>query len=175
METTNEKPHEYQSGYYCKQNFLKFLIADVGLSMPDQTFTSVDVENQTGIHRKKVGNALWHCKKAGIPYFRRLRKKAPNGLIRWKVTKSGEQAWAAYLMRIKRGFDLNRCSTKIKRMPTHGKFEFEKPQIADDLKISSIPQERLVDYLGLTKHGVEVLELTREDLLKIVAGMTDQQ
>ncbi|MDY9927762.1 hypothetical protein [Methanosarcina sp.] len=49
---------ECQSGYYCKQNFLKFIIADVGLSMPNQIFTNVDVENQTGIHRKKVGNAL---------------------------------------------------------------------------------------------------------------------
>ncbi len=74
-------------------SFLKFLIADVGLSMPYQIFTSVDVENQIGIHRKKVSNALWHYKKAGIPYFRRLKKKAPSGLIRWKVAKSGEQAW----------------------------------------------------------------------------------
>ncbi|MCC4769620.1 hypothetical protein FXV91_05205 [Methanosarcina sp. DH2] len=76
---------EYQSGYYCKQNFLKFIIADVGLSMPNQIFTSLDVEKITGIHRKKVGNALWHYKKVGIPYFRRLMKKAPNGLIRWQV------------------------------------------------------------------------------------------
>jgi hypothetical protein len=143
--------------------------------MPDQTFTRVDIENLTGIHRKKVGNALWHYKKAGIPYFRKLRKKAPNGLIRWKVTKSGEQAWWAYLMRIKRGFDLNRCSNKIKRMPTHGKFEFEKPKTPEDITISSIPQERLADYLGLTKYGVEVMELTQEDLLRIVAGMTYQQ
>lgn len=46
---------EYQSGYYCKQNFLKFIIADIGLSMPDQIFTNVDVENQTGfIARKSV-------------------------------------------------------------------------------------------------------------------------
>lgn len=86
MKTASEKPYEYQSEYYCKQNFIKFLIADVGLSMPDQIFTSVDVENQTGIHRKKAGNALWHYKKVGIPYFRRLLKKALNGLIRWKVT-----------------------------------------------------------------------------------------
>lgn len=54
---------EFQSGYYCKKNFLKFVIADVGLSMPNKIFTSVDVENLTGIHRKKVGNALWHYKK----------------------------------------------------------------------------------------------------------------
>ena len=72
---------EYHSGFYCKQNFLKFLIADVGLFMPKQIFTSVDVEARTGIHRKKVGNALWHYKKVGIPYFRRLPKKDPNGLI----------------------------------------------------------------------------------------------
>ena len=99
---------EYQSGYYCKHNFLKFLIADVGLSMPNQIFTSIDVEEHTGIHRKKVVNALWHYKKVGVPYFRRLQKKDSNGLIRWKVTKSGEKAWWEYFMRIKRGFDLNR-------------------------------------------------------------------
>ena len=166
---------EYQAGYYCKQNFLKFIIADVGLFMPKQTFTSVDVEDRTGIHRKKVGNALWHYKKVGIPYFRRLPKKDPNGLIRWKVTNSGEQAWKAYLMRIKRGFDLNRYSTKIKRMPTHDNFKFEKPKTLDDLRISSIPQERLADYLGLTKYGVEVLGLTPEDLFKVAAGLMDQQ
>jgi len=48
--------------------------------MPDCIFTSVDVENQIGIHRKKVGNALWHYKQVGVPYFRRpflarLRRK----------------------------------------------------------------------------------------------------
>ena len=165
---------EYQSGYYCKQNFLKFLIADIGLSMPDQTFTSVDVEKRTGIHRKKVGNALWHYKKVGVPYFRRLPKKDHNGLIRWKVTKSGEKAWWAYFMRIRRGFDLNRVSSKITRMSTHDKFEFEKPKTVDDLKISSIPQERLADYLGITKYGLEVLGLANEDLLKIASGLMDQ-
>lgn len=72
-------------------------------------------------------------------------KKALSGLIRWQVTKFGEKAWWAYFMRIKRGFDLNRRSTKIKRMPTHDKFEFKKPKTFDDLKISSIPQERLAD------------------------------
>lgn len=50
MKTTSEKSHEYQSGYYCKQKILKFLIADIGLSMPDQIFTSADVENQAGIY-----------------------------------------------------------------------------------------------------------------------------
>jgi len=163
---------EYQAGYYCKQNFLKFLITDVGLSMPKQIFTSRDVEDQTRIHRKKVGNALWHYKKVGVPYFRRLRKKAPNGLVRWKVTKSGEKAWKAYFMRIKRGFDLNRYSKKITRMPTHDTIPFTKPKTVEDLKV---PPERLADYLGLTKHGVEVLGLTQEDLLKVAAGMMDQQ
>ena len=78
-------------------------------------------------------------------------------------------------MRIKRGFDLNRYSKKIKRMPTHDKFEFKKPNTLDDLKISSIPQERLADYLGLTKYGVEVLRLTQGDLFKVAAGLMDQQ
>jgi len=110
---------EYQSGFYCKQNFLKFLIADVGLSMPNQIFTCVDVEKRTGIHRKKVGNALWYYKKVGVPYFRRLQKKDSNGLIRWKVMKSGEKAWWAYFMRIKRGFELNRVRSKIKWMPSY--------------------------------------------------------
>ena len=165
---------EYQSGFYCKQNFLKFLIADVGLSLSNQTFTCVDVEKRTGIHRKKVGNALWHYKKVGVPYFRRLQKKDSNGLIRWKVTKSGEKAWGEYFMRIRRGFDLNRVSSKIKRMPTHDTIPFTKPKIASDLKISSIPQERLADYLGLTKYGVEV-GLTQEDLLKVASGLIDLQ
>jgi len=85
MKTESKKTHEYQSGYYCKQNFLKFLIANVGIFMPDCIFTSADVENQIGIHRNKAGNALWHYKRASIPYFRRLPKKDPHGLIRWKV------------------------------------------------------------------------------------------
>ena len=162
---------EYQSGFYCKQNFLKFLIADVGLSMPHQIFTSSDVEERTGIHRKKVGNALWHYKKVGVPYFRRLQKKDPNGLIRWKVTKSGEKAWGEYFMRIRRGFDLNRVSSKIKRMPTHDTIPFTKPKNAEELKV---PPERLADYLGLTKYGIEVMELTNGDLLKIAAGLMNQ-
>jgi hypothetical protein len=103
----NMNVKEYMSGFYCKHNFIKFIIADVGLFIPKQIFTSVDVEDRTGIHRKKVGNALRHFKKVGVPYFRRLPKKDPNGLIRLKVTNSGEQAWKAYLMRIKRGFDIN--------------------------------------------------------------------
>ncbi|HZY24546.1 MAG TPA: hypothetical protein VFE71_01860 [Bacteroidales bacterium] len=78
-------------------------------------------------------------------------------------------------MRIKRGFGLNRYSKKIKRMPTHDNFKFERPKTLDDLRISSIPQERFADYLGLTKYGVEVLGLTQEDLLKVAAGLMDQQ
>jgi hypothetical protein len=58
MKTISEKPQKYQSVYYCKQNFLKFIITNVDLSIPDQIFTSVDIENQIGIHHKKVGNAL---------------------------------------------------------------------------------------------------------------------
>ena len=162
---------EYQSGFYFKQNFLKFLIADVGLSMPSQIFTSVDVEKQTGIHRKKVGNALWHYKKVGVPYFRRLQKKDSNGLIRWKVTKSGKKAWGEYFMRIKRGFDLNRRSNKIKRMLTFDTIPFTKPKNAEDLKV---PPERLADYLGLSKYGVEVMGLTQEDLLKVASCLIDQ-
>jgi hypothetical protein len=165
---------EYQSGYYCKQNFLKFIIADVGLSMPKQISTSVDVEKRTGIHRKKVGNALWHYKKVGVPYFRRLQKKDSNGLNRWKVTKSGEKAWRMYFMRIKRGFDLNLVSSKITRMPSYNTIPFAKPKTKEDLKISSIPQERIADYLGLTKYGVEVLGLANEDLLKIASGLLNQ-
>jgi len=42
------------------------------------------------------------------------------------------------------------------------------------LTISSIPQERLADYLGLTKYGVEVLGLANEDLLKIATGLMNQ-
>ena len=98
-----------------------------------------------------------------------------NGLIRWKITKSGEQAWWEYFMRIRRGFDLNRISSKIKRMPTHDTIPFTKPKTADDLKISSIPQERIAYYLGLTKYGVEVLGLANEDLLKVASGLMDQQ
>lgn len=62
MKTASEKPHEYQSGYYCRQNFLKFLIANADISMPDCILTSADVENQIEIHRRKVGNVLWHYK-----------------------------------------------------------------------------------------------------------------
>lgn len=173
MEKESEKPYEYQSGYYCKQNFLKFLIANVGISMPDCIFTSVDVENQIGIHRKKVGNALWHYKQVGVPYFRRLPKKDLNGLIRWKVTNSGVKAWWSYFARIKHGIDLNRCK-HAKLMPTYYMFEYKRPETLslEDVLISSVPKERLADYLGLTKYGVEVLELTQNDLLKVVAGMT---
>ena len=40
-------------------------------------------------------------------------------------------------MRIRRGFDLNRRSNKIKRMPTHGKVEFEKLKTTDDFWASN--------------------------------------
>ena len=77
-------------------------------------------------------------------------------------------------MRIKRGFDLNRRSTKVKRMPTYDMFEFKKPKAPEDVVISSIPKEKLADYIGLTKYGVEVMGLTQEDLLEIVSGLVNQ-
>lgn len=60
-------------------------------------------------------------------------------------------------------------------MPTHDMFEFKKPKTSDNLQISSIPQERLADYIGLTKYVVEVLGLNQEDLLIIAASLIDQQ
>ena len=64
-----------------------------------------------------------------------------------------------------------------KLMPTHYMFEYKRPKelAPEDVVISSIPPERLADYLGLTNYGVEVLGLTQEDLLKVVAGMINQQ
>ena len=59
-------------------------------------------------------------------------------------------------------------------MPTYDTIPFTKPKTTEDLKISSIPQERIADYLGLTKYGVEVLGLANEDLLKIAAGLMNQ-
>lgn len=55
-----------------------------------------------------------------------------------------------------------------KLMPTYYMFEYKKPETLtlEDVLISSVPKERLADYLGLTKYGVEVLGLTQNDLLK---------
>jgi hypothetical protein len=51
-------------------------------------------------------------------------------------------------------------------MPTHDNFKFENPKTLDDLRISSIPQERLADYLRITKYGIEVLGLTKKTFSK---------
>jgi hypothetical protein len=78
-------------------------------------------------------------------------------------------AYLAYVMRIKHGFDLNRRSTKVKRMPSYGKFKFDKPKSLEDLKL--LPGQ-LEGYIGITKLGAEDMEITEDNLLE-VAGLSN--
>ena len=113
-----------RTGYYHKNNVLKFRILEAAVNLPSETFTTRDIEAATGIDFKAVGGALGHYHKVGIKYFRKMPKKGSGHghPYRWKLTKKGIDAYQAYLMRIKRGFDLNRQSTKIKRMRATGNF-----------------------------------------------------
>jgi len=77
------------------------------------------------------------------------------------------EAYSAYLLRIKHGFDLNRRSTKIKHMPSYGKFKFEKPKSLEDLEL--LPGQ-LEGYIGITKRGAEEMGITEDNLLE-VAGL----
>jgi hypothetical protein len=87
---------------------------------------------------------------------------------RWKITEKGMNAYRAYLYRIKRGFDLNRRSAKIKRMPNYGKFKFEKPKNLEDYKL--LPGQ-LEGYIGITKLGAEELGITEDNLTEL-AGLS---
>ena len=158
-----------RTGYYHKNNVLKFRILEAAFHLPSETFTTRDIEAATGIDFKTVGGALGHYHKVGIGYFKRMPKKGSGHghPYRWKLTKKGIVAYNAYLMRIKRGFDLNRRSTKIKHMPSYGKFKFEKPKSLEDLKL--LPGQ-LEGYIGITKLGAEEMEITEDNLIE-VAGL----
>jgi hypothetical protein len=158
-----------RTGYYHKNNVLKFRILEAAFYLPYETFTTRDIEAVTGIDFKTVGGALGHYHKVGITYFRRMPKKGPGHghPYRWKLTKKGMVAYNAYLMRIKRGFDLNRRSRKVKRMPSYGKFKFEKPKNLEDFKL--LPGQ-LEGYIGITNRGAEEMGITEDNLLE-VAGL----
>jgi hypothetical protein len=159
-----------RTGYYHKNNVLKFRILEAAFHLPLETFTTRDIEAVTGIDFKTVGGALGHYHKVGIGYFRRMPKKGPGHghPYRWKITEKGFYAYKKYLMRIKRGFDLNRRSTKIKRMPSYGKFKFKKPESLEDYKL--LPGQ-LEGYIGITRLGAEEMRIT-EDNLTEVAGLS---
>lgn len=109
-------------GYYHKQNFLKFRILD-SLIKSGNPMTTRDIEYETGIHYTKISSAMSHYQKITrkngevirLSYIQRLRKKGPNGLYSYKITKKGKEAYISYLQRIKRGVNLNR----LKRVPKH--------------------------------------------------------
>jgi hypothetical protein len=64
-----------RTGYYHKNNVLKFRILEAAFYLPSETFTTGDIEAATGIDFKTVGGALGHYHKVGITYFRRMPKK----------------------------------------------------------------------------------------------------
>jgi hypothetical protein len=158
-----------RTGYYHKNNVLKFRVLEAAFHFPSETFTTRDIEAATCIDFKTVGGALGHYHKVGIGYFKRMPKKGSGHghPYRWKITSKGMEAYRAYLLRIKRGFDLNLRSTKIKRMPSYGKFKFEKPKCLKDWKL--LPGQ-LDGYIGITKLGAEEMGIT-EDNLTEVAGL----
>jgi hypothetical protein len=164
-----------RTGYYHKNNVLKFRILEAAIFLPFETFTTRDIEAATGIDFKTVGGALGHYHKVGITYFRRMPKKgAGHGHpYRWKITKKGIEAYLAYLMRIRRGFDLNRRSTKIKRMPSYGKFKYEKLNSLEGLKLEDLKllPGQLEGYIGITKRGAEEMGITENNLTE-VAGLS---
>jgi hypothetical protein len=88
-----------------------------------------------------------------LPYIQRLEKKGPNGLNRYKITKSGIKAYVSYLNRIKRGFSLKRVG-KVQRMETYGKWDHSKPKTREDFNVTP---EMLAHYIGLSKRRYELV------------------
>lgn len=122
--------------YYHKHNFLKFRILEV-LAWTKEPMTSQDIASGLGVSYGKVNCVLAQYRKKGIPYFIRLPKK--TGLrgrtIRYKISKSGIQMYFLCVMRLKRGFNLNFTSTKMKRMPTYGQYDHSKPKFREDFNL----------------------------------------
>ncbi|HOW13490.1 hypothetical protein [Methanosarcina sp.] len=149
-------------GYSHKFNALKFRILEA-LFKSDKPMTVRDIEYETGIHHTNVSCAMSHYQKIRkqsgkvikLPYIQRLEKKGPNGLYRYKITKSGIEAYVSYLSRLNSGISLNRIKT------ADHKVEKLSPE---DLEVQ--PQQ-LIPYIKIRKTGFEIGLTKPADVLKL--------
>lgn len=108
-----------------------------------------------------IESALCNYQKKKIPYFKRLPKKEGNK-YRYVLTDKGFKAYLVYREKILRGFDLNRLHPMNPKRVAERKYVPKEIKTLEDLLIEP---SILADYLGLTKYGVEELELTPDKLL----------
>jgi len=162
-------------GYHHKTNASKFRILEV-LMWANKPLTVRDIESKTGIYHTKISCAMSHYRKIvkqngkiiKLPYIQRLEKKGPNGLYRYKITKSGIKAYVSYLGRIKRGFSLKRVG-KVQRMETYGMWDHSQPKTREDYNVTP---EMLAPYIGLSRRGYE-LEFKIKDIFDIEKYIID--
>ena len=156
-------------GYHHKTNALKFRILEA-LFWSDKPLTVRDIESKTGIYHTKISCAMSHYQKIvkqngkiiKLPYIQRLTKKGPNGLCRYKITKSGTEAYTSYLSRIKRGYSLKRVG-KIQRMETYGMWDHSTPKTRENYNVTP---EMLAPYISLSRKGYE-LNFNKEFIFEV--------
>jgi len=150
-------------GYSHKFNALKFRILEA-LFKSDKPMTVRDIEYETGIHHTNVSSAMSHYRKIytrsgkiiKLSYIQRLEKKGPNGLYRYKITKSGIEAYVSYLSRLQDGISLNRIKT------ADHKVEKLSPE---DLEVKP---EQLIPYMKINQNGREIGFEKVEDVIQYV-------
>jgi predicted transcriptional regulator len=104
---------------------LKFRILEA-LAWSFEPMTTKEIGEKIGVSYKNIGIAIKSYLDKGIPYIQRLKKKKFCS-YRYKITKSGMKAYSEYLVRIERGFDLNRLRPwKVEKMETYGKYPVRK-------------------------------------------------
>lgn len=97
-----------------------------------------------------------------LPYIKRLVKKGPNGLYRYRITKKGIDAYADYAQRIKRGVGLKRVG-KSQHMETYDRSPQNKIRSATDFEL--LP-EQILPYYVITEEGKQYLSKI-EDVLYV--------
>lgn len=151
-------------GYSHKFNALKFRILEA-LYKSKEPMTVRDIEYETGIHCTNISSAMSHYQKIHkrngktikLPYIQRLAKKGPNGLLRYKITKKGIEAYVSYLSRIHDGVTLNRI-----KYPNH-QVNIIKTDVA-------VPLDQLIPYMKINKSGMKEGFETVEEIVQCVEG-----
>jgi hypothetical protein len=97
-------------------NVLKYKMLAGLLKAYPEAVTTKELADIIGVDVNSVGVTISRWHKQGIPFIRRMPKQARWGAYRYKINKSGIEAYIAYKNRLNKGFSLNRLRKVPRRV-----------------------------------------------------------
>lgn len=157
-------------GIHHKYNARKLRLMNAFVQNGNEPMTCRELSEATGIDKATIVDGMKHFMKLKRHYFRRLPNKVKGnnsgGAYRYKITDYGLSIYMQLLKRAKVGVDLNLHRATPNKMP-HFKFE------AVDMKQAlseGFTDEEIINYIGITKRGVEELGLLNDDISLLKAA-----